>query len=821
MSDDVIETVLGQSRALFKGLLDNELGGLYVIQDNKFVYVNQRFCDLFGYRPDEVCGVLGPMALTAHEDRAIAQKAIDRRVSGESKTGHYTFRALRQDQSSFFAEVFGVGTEYEGRPAIIGILIDVTERMESDIRAKEHSSFIARLMDIIPNPVYYKARNGRYLGCNLAFEALVGQKRGAIVGKTVFDLFPAHIATTYNAADQWLFEHPGTQQYEAQVTDAAGVDRDMLFYKATFNATGGRVNGLVGVMLDITDRKRVEEELCLGEEAFVNSQQAIVVTDEYGRILKVNPAFCAISGLTPGEALGQVSPFFSRDGDPGHDSAVMRHVLDAVGNWEGDYTSHHREGAVYVEHAKISAIRDSDGQIYRYVIISSDITAFRDYQRRIEHMAHYDSLTNLANRALLYDRLAHAIAVAQRQSKWLAVCFLDLDEFKPINDVHGHEQGDLFLVEISRRLKGQMRASDLVARLGGDEFVLLLEDIEDLKQIEHAVNRVMAVVALPHRVEDLEMVATTSIGVAIYPKDGQDPDTLIRHADQAMYAAKRAGKNQCQFFDAETDRKIQVGRQFLARVEQGLAAGEFHLHYQPKVELATGRVVGVEALIRWQHPERGMLSPADFTPALEDRAFAPTLGRWVMTEALRQIALWADEGVLLGVSVNIAGVHLQQPGFIHDLRDCLDRFPAVSPSLLQIEILETGAIEDIDHVGQVIEDCQRLGVGCALDDFGTGYSSLTYLRRMPVRILKIDRSFVLQMLDNRDDRAIVDGVIGLGKAFGRQVIAEGVESVEHGLELRRLGCDMAQGFGIARPMPADRVRDWIAQWSMPPEWGVV
>ena len=400
----------------------------------------------------------------------------------------------------------------------------------------------------------------------------------------------------------------------------------------------------------------------------------------------------------------------------------------------------------------------------------------------------------------------------------LAVGFLDLDDFKPINDSHGHNLGDFFLVEISQRLAGLMAENDLVARLGGDEFVLVFENVDSIAVLEKAVRRILGAVALPCRVEGMKMQATTSIGIALYPQDGQDPDTLIRHADQAMYTAKRSGKNRWHFFDTKSDHQIRQGRQFLARVELGLLGGEFRLYYQPKVDLRSGQVVGAEALLRWQHPERGLLGPDEFKMALEDREFAPTLGYWVIRESLWQMAQWQSRGLEMPVSINISANHLLHPTFVGDLRACLKVHPTLSPHMLQIEILESNAIDDMLLAAQAVENCGRLGVSCALDDFGTGYSSLTYLRRMPVELLKIDKSFVIHMLDNRDDLAIVDGVVSLGKAFGRMVIAEGVETIAHGQSLRRLGCDYAQGFGIARPMPADQVPDWVAAWKMPQEW---
>ncbi len=447
-----------------------------------------------------------------------------------------------------------------------------------------------------------------------------------------------------------------------------------------------------------------------------------------------------------------------------------------------------------------------------------DVIERKRTEDQIEHLAYHDALTQLPNRVLLTDRLQQAMAQTRRDQKQLAVCYLDLDGFKVINDTHGHRQGDLVLIEVARYLKNCVRAGDTVARFGGDEFVLLLGDLADVAECEHTLRRVITTLQNPFEAADQPMLLSASLGVTLYPDDDSDPDTLIRHADQAMYAAKQAGGNRYQLFDAAHDRRARCYRDNVQRIREGLAAGEFRLYYQPKVDMRLGVVVGAEALIRWQHPDEGLLPPAWFIPTVETSDLVVPVGQWVISEALRQMAAWAAQDLILPVSVNLSARHLQQPGFVAWLWELLAGYPTVQPEWLELEILETAALEDMAAISRLIEGCQQLGVRFALDDFGTGYSSLTYLKHLAVRLLKIDQSFVRDMLVDNEALAIVQGVIGLATAFRREVIAEGVESIDHGRRLIQLGCNLAQGYQIARPMPPDQIPAWIADWNPPGAW---
>ena len=442
-------------------------------------------------------------------------------------------------------------------------------------------------------------------------------------------------------------------------------------------------------------------------------------------------------------------------------------------------------------------------------------------QEQLKRVAHFDALTNLPNRVLLADRMQQAMAQAQRRKRQLAAVYLDLDGFKEINDRFGHDAGDQVLVTLALRMKQVLREGDTLARMGGDEFVAVLIDLESQASSVPLLLRLLDAAARPVTVGEYTAKVSTSLGVSFYPQAQDiDADQLLRQSDQAMYQAKLAGKNRYHLFDAEQDSSIRGHHESLERIRLALENGEFVLHYQPKVNMRSGAVVGAEALIRWQHPENGLLPPGKFLPEIEDHVLAVAVGEWVIKQALDQMVAWQALGLHLPVSVNVGSMQLQHADFVPRLQDMLRAHPQVPRGHLSLEVLETSALADIAQVAQVIEACKHLGVTFALDDFGTGYSSLTYLKRLRVQLLKIDQSFVRDMLQDADDLAILQGVIGLAAAFAREVIAEGVETVEHGSKLLQLGCDLAQGYGIARPMPAQQLPAWIAHWQPPSAWAM-
>lgn len=564
-------------------------------------------------------------------------------------------------------------------------------------------------------------------------------------------------------------------------------------------------------------QRAAEESLRLHATAFQNAHDGITLTDAAGNILDVNPAFTRITGFARDEAIGR-NPRVLKSGrhDAGFYAAMWRSINE-TGSWRGEIWNRNKYGEIYPELLSISVVRDTQGAPTNYVAVFADISRFKAQEKQLARMAYYDALTDLPNRVLLSDRLTQGIQQTRRTQTLMAVCYLDLDGFKAINDNLGHEAGDRLLVEMAARLKAALRGGDTVARLGGDEFVLLLLGLASTDECAQAIERLLAAIVKPVLLDEHAIAVSASIGVALFPQDDSDADTLLRHADQAMYQAKQEGKNRYRIFDVALDQSNRTQRDRLAELRDALARGEFVLHYQPKVNLRLGSVVGLEALIRWNCPERGLVAPGEFLPLMENDDLILEVGEWAIATAMAQMERWQSSGLALPVSVNVAGRQLQAPGFGERLKRLLGAHPAVAGQL-ELEILETTAIEDIAQTSRILEECRELGVGFALDDFGTGFSSLTYLKRLPANTIKIDQSFVRDMLNDANNLAIVHGVIGLTDAFQRQAIAEGVETAEHGRMLIQLNCELAQGYGIARPMPAEEIPAWAARWRPAPSW---
>ncbi len=580
----------------------------------------------------------------------------------------------------------------------------------------------------------------------------------------------------------------------------------------------GKCVALMGSFHDIAERREAHERLQLAASVFTHAREGITITDTRGTIIDVNDTFTRITGYSREEAIGN-NPRMLQSGRQGPEFyAAMWKSLAEQGHFTGEVWNRRKNGELFAEIITISAVRNPLGATTHYVALFTDITSIKENERKLERIAHYDALTGLPNRVLLSDRLQQAMARCQRKGHSLAVAFIDLDGFKAVNDLHGHEQGDDLLVALAQRLQSSLREGDTLSRMGGDEFVAVLSDLEHLHDCHPVLDRMLRAAADPVRLGDRLFQLSASIGVTLFPADGVGPDLLIRHADQAMYQAKQAGKNRYHLFDVEHDTAVKTQREEIARLRQALETQEFVLHYQSKVNMRTGQVIGAEALIRWNHPQRGLLPPAAFLPTMHDHAISLEVGDWVIATALQQMATWKSQGLDLPVSVNIDAQHLQKEGFSHRLATLLAAQPQVPASHLELEILETSALEDMAQVSAIMHRCQAMGVRFALDDFGTGYSSLTYLKRLGAEVIKIDQSFVRDMQTDPDDLAIVQGVIGLARAFHREVIAEGVETIAHGSVLLPLGCECAQGYGIARPMPAGELPQWVQHWRPDRAW---
>lgn len=592
----------------------------------------------------------------------------------------------------------------------------------------------------------------------------------------------------------------------------------------------------IGVTFNIDDRKRKERELTelnqkLGEQIFERNltEKALIESEkrfktlangtfegiaiiENGLLIDVNNQLASMVGYDRCKMIGQLAKEFIA---PENCARVMEHLRTKIDS-HIEFCLLRKDGSRILVEARGNTI-EQDGLVRKLVSLR-DITMLKQYQQELERSAYFDTLTGLPNRAQKSVLLRQAITHCQHHSSSLAVAYIDLDGFKVVNDNYGHKTGDDLLIALSQRMQMALRDGDTLARIGGDEFVVVMANLETPSDCEPVLQRLLQAAALPVKIAGLNLQVSASIGVAIYPTDSSDADLLIRHADQAMYQAKRAGKNRYHLFDVAQDAAIQNLHDSLAQIRHALDNNEFVLYYQPKVNMKTGRVIGAEALIRWEHPERGLLPPAAFLPLIEDHDISLELGAWVINTALNQISEWQSAGLQMSISVNVGARQLQKAGFSSLLRAQLSAHPEINPAQLELEILETSAFEDLAQVSEIMRVCQAMGVQFSLDDFGTGYSSLTYLKHLSADTLKIDQSFVRDMLEDMDDLSIVEGVLGLARAFRRNVIAEGVETIAHGTLLLSYGCELAQGYGIAHPMPASALPAWVAAWRPNVEW---
>ncbi len=700
---------------------------------------------------------------------------------------------------------------------VFGVIQDITERKQAEATLLRSEERFSKAFHSSPLMVSIaRASDGRFIDVNRNYERDFGWKREELIGRTSLDvrLWPDEETRRPWAAT--LLRDGRVVNWETTWRHRNGEPRWVSISAETVDMNGEQC--ILAFVMDITGRRQAAEKLQLAASVFTHAREGIAITDDAGVVIEINATFTDITGYRREEAVGRNMRMLKSGRHGPEFYAAMWHELAAGGQWYGEIWNRRSNGEIYPEMLTISAVRDAGGKTQNYVALFTDITAIKEHQQQLEHIAHYDSLTGLPNRVLLADRLQLAMAQSLRRNQSLAVVYLDLDGFKPVNDVHGHEVGDELLILVSQRMKAVLREGDTLGRLGGDEFVAVLVDLEQAQDCEPVLARLLLAAAAPATIGKLVLRVSASVGVTLYPQDKSDADQLLRHADLAMYQAKQAGKNRYHLFDLVQDAAVRSQRESLEHIRHALEQRQFVLHYQPKVNMCSGVVIGAEALIRWQHPERGLLSPATFLPITENDPVSVDIGEWVIDTALAQMSRWRAEGLDIPVSVNVGARQLQQADFVSRLSALLAAHPDIPPGHLELEVLETNALDDVVQVSAIMHACRAIGVRFALDDFGTGYSSLTYLKRLPADLLKIDQSFVRTMRDDPDDLAIVEGVIGLAAAFRRQIIAEGVETVAHGELLLMLGCELGQGYGIARPMPAAELSGWIAAWRPDPAW---
>lgn len=782
---------------------------------------NETWAQIIGYTLEELQPTtIDTWTRLTHEgDLQQAFAAVERHFSGELAQYQTEFRM--RHKAGHWVRVLDRGQvlirDAGGQPLwMFGSHLDITDRWLLEQQHTELLDRLNRLFVHLPGYLYqFRLRSDgsshfpfstnaieRVYGCTPAAVEHDASAVFSVLHPDDFDRVSESIAVSARQLSVWhdryRVNHPtrGTIWVEGSSTPEREPDGSVMWH---------------GYLQDVNDEQQQRERLQLASKVFASSQEGIIITDAENLIVDVNEAFVRITGYSREEMLGRSPAVLSSGRQPCEFYEQMWSELSSNGRWQGEIWNRRRSGEVYAELLSIDAVRGEDGKVSNYIAIFTDISQLKAHQNELDRIAHYDVLTGLPNRRLLDDRLVMAIAHAQRREELLAVCFLDLDNFKGVNDTYGHEVGDKVLVETAQGIRSVLRAHDTVARIGGDEFVLLLTELKSRSRIIEVMQRVLEMARRAMEIDGKTISLSASAGVAIYPEIDLSADELLRFADQAMYRAKQQGRNRFILFDASEDLESRERQGKLQALQQALAGNEFEMYYQPKVDLRTGAIWSVEALIRWPQEDGTLRLPGEFIDSLSGSPLELDLGRWVINEVVRQQRAWADAGLSLAVSINISVDHLLSERFVLELEEILLKHGVNERRQVVLEILETSRISDFVRTRLRVLECKALGVRFSLDDFGTGYSSLTYMRQLPVDALKIDKSFVIAMLENAEDRSIVEGIIALGHAFGRQVIAEGAETEAHLRALQALECDCAQGYGVARPMPAAAVATWCSK----------
>jgi len=780
--------------------------------------------EIFGIDAEFERTVEGWVGLIHPDDQAPMLAYFTDEVLGQHKPFDREYRIIRQSDSAV-RWVHGIGRlefDTDGRPVRMpGTIQDITGARQAQETLRESKHLLQLFIENAPVALAMFDREMRYISVSRKWLDDYHLVESEIIGRSHYEVVP-------DIPERWKDGHrrglTGERVHveEDRFDRADGTVEWSRWEVIPWRAGDGSVGGIVLFAEDVTQRKAADDRLRLGATVFTGAREGITITDRTGKILEVNDAFTRITGFTRNEVLG-LNPRVLQSGL--HSKEFYENMWSALnreGHWSGEIWNRTKSGDIYPEMLTINSIHNAKGEVEQYVGLFTDITELKEKEQRLEHIARYDALTGLPNRALFADRLRQAMAHTHWKKGLLAVACFDVDGFKVINDRYGHATGDGLLTALAFRMKRALREGDTLARLGGDEFAAVILDLENNSACLATLNRLLAAAGEEAQIGEVMLRVSASAGVTFYPQDEDvDADVLLRQAGQAMYEAKLAGRNCFRMFDPSQDQIVRGRHENIEHIRQALAARQFVLYYQPKVNMRTGKVIGAEALIRWQHPERGLLPPGMFLPVIEDHPLAVELGEWVVETALTQMESWLAEGFELPMSVNVSAIELQVPDFADRLRTRLGAHPKVKPANLELEVVETSAVQDVMRTSQLLTACREIGVAIGLDDFGTGYSSLTYLKRLPANVLKIDQSFVRDMLEEPENLTILEGVLGLAAAFHRTVIAEGVETAEHGLMLLQMGCDLAQGFGIAASMPAREFRAWAAAWRPDPRWADV
>ncbi len=792
------EQALRESEERFRRLSEATSEGIFFIEDGRIVEANHRGGEILG---------LALLDMIGRNVREFSDPDSWPLIEEHMKSGYdksYNAFGLRADGTRFPVELRGQESTYQGRTLRVTVMRDLTQQFEAQeaLRLSEerfskvyHSS--AAIISIS------RLKDGMFLDVNDAFLRATGWTRAEVIGRSATDI------------RLWPEEGARTSLLERLARDHAVRDVDLEFHNKNGDlhyAIGSiepiAINGeecLLTIAQNVTDRKFAEMEMQKLSRALEQTADSVMISDRNGVIEYVNLSFEAVTGYSRSEAVGK-TPSIVKSGKQ-RESFYQKlwTTILAGGVFSEVFVNKKKDGSLYYEEKTITPLKDAEGTITHFVATGKDITERMQTQERLHFLAHHDALTELPNRIFFLDRLRQSLARARWHNRRIAVLFLDLDRFKNINDTLGHAVGDRLLQLIARRFADSIREGDVVARLGGDEFAILLDDISSEKDIPTIANKILDTLAPAFHIDERELFVSASIGISLYPADGEDSDTLLKHADVAMYRAKDAGKNNYQFYSADMSARAFERLTLESSLRHALERHEFTLYYQPQIDTDSGRIVGVEALLRWQHPDLGLIAPTEFVPLLEETGIIVPVGQWVLRAACEQISQWRRSGRgHLRVAINLSARQFNEPDFVSFI-DRTVRATGCDPAQVELEITESVIMRHTQSAINALEALNRMGTRLAVDDFGTGYSSLSYLRRFPIDTIKIDRSFISDIQSDADDAAITSAIIGMAQRLKIDVVAEGVETLEQLTFLRSNGCRVVQGYLFSKPLPANEL----------------
>lgn len=707
------------------------------------------------------------------------------------------FETIRTPMLDSFGNIIGV----------LGIAHDISGRKRAEKLISDSENKYRTLVECAGDAIFLAdAASGMIIDCNRNAARLIGKSKEEIIGLNQADLHPPEKLALYQKVFQEHIESGMGITEDVQIVHKDGHTIPVDIHASIFELDGTPV--IVGVFRDITERKRTETEVRIAATAF-ESQQGMLVTDANSVILRINQAFTHITQYTAKDVVGKHTRVLNSGHQDADFYADMWNSIHRTGGWEGEIWNRRKSGETYPVYLTITAVKDPEGHVSNYVACLTDMTLSKSAEEEIKHLAFYDPLTSLPNRRLLLDRLRQALASSARNGREGALLFIDLDNFKVINDTHGHHTGDLLLQQVAQRLQRCVREGDTVARLGGDEFVVMLEDlsehsIEAAAQSEFIGEKIIAALNLPYQLATHEFSSTPSIGVTLFNDHQQEIAELLKRADIAMYQAKKAGRNTLRFFDTKMQDTITARAELEAELRKALDHQQFHLYYQIQVD-NLGKPDGAEALIRWIHPERGLVSPVQFIPLAEDTGLILAIGQWVLETACAQLNIWQQSAHTrdLVLAVNVSARQFRQSDFSDRIQAVVQKH-AINPSQLKLELTESLLLENIEETIVTMNALKDIGVHLSLDDFGTGYSSLQYLKRLPLNQIKIDQSFVRDITIDASDKAIVLTIIAMAHGLNLDVIAEGVETIEQKQFLESSGCSHFQGYLFSKPVPIEQ-----------------